>query len=165
MFFHNIDALTFMVHDILPLIRAKIHDCRLIIIGAGESKRVRELAQADDVIISGYVIDLNDALNKAAIFVAPLRFSAGVLNKVLEAMAAGVPVVATSNVAAGLGAEPGREILVADQAQAFATKVINLVEDRQHQRALGLAGRRFVEERFSWHVAVQRMKEIEGDLH
>ena len=159
--FHNIDAITFFIQDIFPLIRTCIPDCRFTIIGAGESRKVRRLAQVPGVTLSGFVEDLNHELNEAAIFVAPLRFSAGIQNKVIEAMAAGVPVVATKNVVVGLGARPGDEIVVADKAQDFASKVIDLLQDLQQRAALGKAGRHFVEKQFGWQTAVERMKIIE----
>ena len=158
--FHNIDAITYFIQDILPLIRESVPECKFTIIGAGENSRVRQLAQVPGVRLAGFVENLNDELNAAMIFIAPLRFSAGVQNKVLEAMAAGLPVVATSNVVAGLGAEPGREILEADSAQEFAAMVIGLLGDQSRREALGLEGRRFVEKQFSWQAAVERMNII-----
>ena len=162
--FHNIDAIKFLVQDIMPLIREKKPDCKLTVVGAGESREVRDLTQQPNVTLRGFVDELNDALNEATLFVAPLRFSAGVQNKVLEAMAAGVPVVTTINVNDGLGAKPDRDLMVADDAQGIASQVIELLGDQPHRRALGLAGRRYVERRFSWQVAIQRIRQIEKDL-
>ncbi len=162
--FHNVDAVKFLVQDIWPLIREKTLKCKLYIVGAGESRELHNLAQKPDVVLAGFVRNLNEVLNQASVFVAPLRFSAGVQNKVLEAMAAGVPVVTTNNVNSGLGAEIGREILVADEAQGIAEQVIILLKDLQFRRELGLAGRRFVERHYSWQAAVQRMAQIEQGL-
>lgn len=162
--FHNIDAIKFLVQEILPLIREKKPDCKLYIVGAGESRIVSDLAQQPGVVLVGFVNELNDALNEAAIFVAPLRFSAGVQNKVLEAMAAGVPVVTTTNVNAGLGARPGKDLVVADDPQNITDQVIALLQDPEHCQMLRFNARRFVERQFSWQVAVERMRQIERDL-
>jgi glycosyltransferase involved in cell wall biosynthesis len=116
------------------------------------------------VRVRGFVPDLNQALNEATVFIAPLRFSAGVQNKVLEALAAGVPVITTSNVNEGLGARPGQELLVGDGADELAAKIIILLEDYQMRRRLQQAGRRFVEQRFSWQTAVERLDQIEQIL-
>ena len=111
--FHNIDALRFLILEILPLIREREPNCELVVVGPGGSREVREFATKPGVQLTGFVADLNDILNTAALFIAPLRFSAGIQNKVLEAMAAGIPVVTTGNVNDGLGAEIGHEIVVA----------------------------------------------------
>ena len=159
--FHNIDAVTFLVKQILPIVRQVVPDCILTIIGAGMSRQISELERYPGVKVLGYVPDLNRALNGAAVFVAPLRFSAGVQTKVLEAMAAGLPVVTTSSVNAGLTAKPDREILVGDGAIGLASQVIKLLHDDRFRLQLGRAGRRFVEQRFSWQVAVGRLDQIE----
>jgi len=162
--FHNVDAITYFVQDIFPIIKGTVPDCSFTIVGAGESSKVRNLANVPGVTLSGFVENLNEELNKAVIFVAPLRFSAGVQFKVLQAMAAGVPVIATRNVAAGLGARPEHEIEVADNAQEFAEKVIKLLKDHQQRSALGLAGRTFIEDQFSWHMVADRVKIIESRI-
>jgi glycosyltransferase involved in cell wall biosynthesis len=116
------------------------------------------------VIVLGYVPDLNGQLNQSAVFVAPLRFSAGVQNKVLEAMAAGVAVVTTSDVNAGLAAVPEQEILVGDSAKELAEGIVRLLRDEQFRLRLGLAGRLFVGQRYSWQTAVERLRQIEREL-
>jgi glycosyltransferase involved in cell wall biosynthesis len=113
--------------------------------------------------VTGFVDDLNAHLNRAAVFVAPLRFSAGVQNKVLEAMAASRPVVTTSTTNRGLGAEPGRDLVVADDASTIAAAVVSLLRDPERGRALGQAARRFVQTNYSWHHALKRMNAIERD--
>jgi polysaccharide biosynthesis protein PslH len=96
------------------------------------------------------------------VFVAPLRFAAGLQNKVLEAMAAGRPVVTTSLTNQGLAAEPERELLLADTAAGLAAQVNRLLADPELAQAVGQAGRLFVARRFSWHFAVERMRLIAG---
>ncbi len=162
--FHNIDAVSFLINEILPRVRQRIPECTLDIIGAGKRPDIFELERNHGVMVRGFVPDLNQALNEAAVFIAPLRFSAGVQNKVLEAMAAGVPVVTTSNVNEGLGARHGQDLLVGDGADELAAKIVILLEDDQMRRRLAQAGRRFVEQRFSWQMAVERMAQIEQIL-
>jgi glycosyltransferase involved in cell wall biosynthesis len=159
--FHNIDAVTFLVEQILPIVRQDVPDCILTIIGAGLSSKISELERYPGVKVLGFVPDLNRALNGTAVFVAPLRFSAGVQTKVLEAMAAGVPVVTTSSVNAGLAAQPDQEVLVGDGAPELASQVIKLLRDDLFRSQLGRAGRRFVEQRFSWQVAAGRLNQVE----
>ena len=159
--FHNIDAVSFLVDEILPLVRQRIPQCTLDIVGAGKGTKLSGLGRKEGVRIRGFVPDLNQALNEAAVFVAPLRFSAGVQNKVLEAMAAAVPVVTTSNVNEGLAAQPQQDMLVGDGADELSQMIISLLEDEPMRMRIGQAGRRFVEQRFSWQRAVERLGKIE----
>ena len=161
--FHNIAAIMFLVKQILPIVRQEIPDCMLTIIGAGMSRQIEDLEHYPGVKVLGFVPDLNRALNEAAVFVAPLRFSAGIQNKVLEAMAASVAVVTTSNVNAGLAAIPGQEIVVGDNAHDLAVGVVRLLSDEPYRLRLGQAGRSFVAQRFSWQTAVERMRKIEQE--
>jgi sugar transferase (PEP-CTERM/EpsH1 system associated) len=162
--FHNIDAISFLVNDILPRVRQRIPECTLDIIGAGKGSDISGLERNHGVRVRGFVPDLNRALNEASIFAAPLRFSAGVQNKILEAMAAGVPVVTTSNVNEGLDAGPGQDLLVGDGADELAAQIVCLLEDEQMRWQMGQAGRFFVEQRFSWQTAVERLDQIEQFL-
>jgi len=159
--FHNVDAATYLVEDILPLVRQQVADARLRLVGADPGPAVRRLAAAPGVEVAGFVPDLNEALNQAAVFVAPLRFAAGVQNKVLEAMAAGRPVVTSSLVSAGLGAQPGKHLLVADGSSATAAHVVRLLRDEKERAQLGAGGRRFVAETYRWDAVSERMAAIE----
>ena len=161
---HNIDAATYLARDVLPLVQGEIPGCTLNIVGADPAPQVQRLGQSAAITVPGYVADLNDYLNRAAVFVAPLRFAAGIQNKVLEAMAAGRPVVTTSLVNEGLGAQPGRELLVADDAQATAWQIVALLTNPPLREQIGRAGRQFVEQKYSWSHAVDRMRAIEERL-
>lgn len=162
--FHNVDAATFLVQEVLPIVRREIHDCTLSLVGADPSPQVRRLADPPSVVVTGYVPDLNASLNQASVFVAPLRFSAGVQNKALEAMASGCPVVTTSLVNEGLGAQPGSEILVADTAEAMARHIVRLLQDETLRSEIGTAGMRFVRRTYRWSHVVQCMRSIEDNL-
>jgi glycosyltransferase involved in cell wall biosynthesis len=159
--FHNVDAAVHLVRDVLPRIRREIPGCTLTLAGAEPSAQVARLSDVPGVRVTGFVPDLNEHLNRAAVFVAPLRFAAGVQNKVLEAMAAGRPVVTTSVVNAGLGAQPGEEVLVADDVAATAAHVVALLRDAELRARIGEAGRRFVRRTYDWGHVVKRMNEIE----
>jgi glycosyltransferase involved in cell wall biosynthesis len=161
---HNVDAAEYLATEILPLIRREIAGVTLKIVGPQPVARVRQLARLPGVTVTGYVADLNALLNETAVFVAPLRFSAGIQNKVLEAMAAGVPVVASPGVNIGLAAEPGKTILVAEKREEVAAAVAGLLRDPAWRQALGQAGRAWVIQHFRWDVALRRMAEIEQML-
>jgi sugar transferase (PEP-CTERM/EpsH1 system associated) len=163
--FHNIDAAVYLAQEILPQVQKAFPDCQLTIVGAEPALQVQELAQNPAVTVTGFVDDLNAYLNQAAVFVAPLRFAAGVQNKVLEAMAAGCPVVTTNLVNSGIGAKHERDLLVADQTDGLAAQIITLLQQAHLRQAMGLAARDFVQQKFSWQYALQRMAEIEAILN
>jgi len=126
--------------------------------------RVQGLASHPAVTVTGFVPDLNAVLNQSAVFVAPLRFAAGVQNKVLEAMAAGRPVVATGIVNEGLGAEPGQEILIADDVQTMANQIVALLRDEQLRAQIGQNGLQFVRRKYKWDYVIERMRLVEENL-
>jgi sugar transferase (PEP-CTERM/EpsH1 system associated) len=162
--FHNVDAAARLADEVLPRVRAELPTARLDLIGAEPAPRVLALATRPGVRVLGHVVDLNAALNEAAVFVAPLRFAAGVQNKVLEAMAAGLPVVTTSEVNAGLQATPGEHLLLADDDEALAAATLALLRDPAERARLGQAGREFVLARFRWEAVAERVREIEAGL-
>jgi glycosyltransferase involved in cell wall biosynthesis len=92
--------------------------------------------------------------------VAPLRYGAGIQNKVLEAMACATPVVSTPQAVSALSVRPGREVLVAEDPGEFAEKVLCLLDDVRRQRQLGQAGRSFVEANHCWEAIASRLEEI-----
>src|SRR5262249_13006466 len=90
-YYPNIDAVSFVVRDCLPLIRREVPDARLLIVGSSPSKRVQELAGTPGVTVTGHVPDVRPFLNQASVTIAPLRIARGTQNKILECMSAGVP--------------------------------------------------------------------------
>lgn len=161
---HNVDAARYLAREIMPLILSEIPACELQIVGAGDRNSVADLEECPGVRVLGFVPDLRTVFAKSAISVAPLRFSAGIQVKVVEAMAAGLPVVTTSAVCAGIGAEPGRDLLVADDAPAFAAQVVRLLRDRPQRQEVGGAGRDFVQIHFTAQTAVDRLRSIESTI-
>ncbi len=159
--FHNVDAAEYLVNEILPLIRAIVPAARLDLVGAEPAAEVKRLAATPGVRVSGHVADLNAALNDATVFVAPLRFAAGVQNKVLEAMAVGLPVVTTTYVNNGLGTEDGRHLLIANEPAAFAEAVCRLLQDATLRQTLGQNGQEFVRQHYRWESVLDRLEFIE----
>jgi sugar transferase (PEP-CTERM/EpsH1 system associated) len=159
--FHNVDAATYLVQQVMPLVREHVPDCTLEIVGADPDASVLRLENEPSVTVTGFVQDLNDHLNRASVFVAPLRFAAGVQNKVLEAMAAARPVVTTTIVNDGLGGQPGRDLLIGDDAESMAAQIIALLRDSNLRSRIGQAGCKFVSDNYSWTRAMDRMRAVE----
>ncbi|MFN2170433.1 MAG: glycosyltransferase [Candidatus Promineifilaceae bacterium] len=161
---HNIDAVRYMAKQIMPLILSKAPNLKFQIVGAGDTRKVTALNDLPGVQVVGYVPDLKTVYSQNAITVAPLRFSAGVQTKVVESMAAGLPVVTTSAVNAGLGTSPERDLLVAENAEDFAAQVLLLAGDEMLRRRIGQMGQSFVKARFSAQAAEDRLEAIHEQI-
>lgn len=156
---HNIDCARYLAHEIWPIVRRARPEARLWLVGAA-GRAVAPLGREPGVQLPGFVADLRPILERSAAAIAPLRYGAGLQNKALETMAAGVPTVVTPQVNASIGAEPGREIIVTEGAAGLAEALVRLMADPAAARPLGEAGSRFVLARFSWDRAGERMAEI-----
>lgn len=155
---HNVDGAEFAALQVWPHVLRDRPDARLRIVGAGATARVLRLAEAEGVEVTGRVSDLADVWRSARVMISPLRFSSGMQNKVLEAMAAGVPVVTTPPVADGLGARDGSHLVVAEGEKALAHAVLTLFRDPVAARRIGDAGRAFVRATFRWSTIVERIE-------
>jgi len=159
-YYPNVDGCEHFAREILPRIRAAVPDARFTIVGAHPTPAVRALERLPGVAVTGFVDDTRDWLRRAAVSVAPLRIARGIQNKVLEAMAMGLPVVGTTPATQGVGGESPRDYLVADGAEAQASAVIELLRDPERARELGRRARRFVEERYDWEVVLAPLDDL-----
>jgi glycosyltransferase involved in cell wall biosynthesis len=157
---HNVDAVTYLARDIFPLVRTEIPNCIFKIVGASPCRQILNLTRIPGIEVTGFVPDLNMILNQSAVFVAPLRFSAGVQNKVIEAMAAGRPVITTSLVNQGLGAMPNRDLIISEGASETANTIITLLGDTCLRKELGQSARKFVVQHSNRDLVRERLKQI-----
>ncbi len=149
----NADAALQLVDAILPRIRAALPEVELCIVGRDPPAALLARAECDPALtVTGFVDDLRPFLASAALFAAPLRFASGMQNKVQEAMAMGVPVVTTPVVSEGLWVrdDDPPPLEVADGAEAFAARVMELLGDADRRSALAAAGRRYAERYWVW---------------
>jgi GT2 family glycosyltransferase/glycosyltransferase involved in cell wall biosynthesis/SAM-dependent methyltransferase len=159
----NVDSAKWLVSEILPLIQEKIPEVKLHIVGSNAPDSVKSLASSR-VIFHGYVSDerLMELYRMCRLVVVPLRYGAGVKNKVVEAMHYGVPVVTTSIGAEGL--ENIEDCLcIADDAETFASKVISLYNNEASLRKLAKCGIDYVNSYYSKRVALKAMKLMLGE--
>jgi sugar transferase (PEP-CTERM/EpsH1 system associated) len=157
----NEEAVAWFATEVWPLLRGSHPGLRFQVVGTNPSDRVRALAQsAPGIEVVGRVPDVAAYLNRAAVAVCPMRSGSGIQNKVLEAMSAGAPVVATAIANRGVQAAPGRDLLVADTAPAFATSVVRLLDNSATGAALAWAGRNFVEKNFRWEEHARRLSDL-----
>ncbi|MDG1982946.1 MAG: TIGR03087 family PEP-CTERM/XrtA system glycosyltransferase [Planctomycetota bacterium] len=159
-YFPNVDGCIWFAHEILPLIRAKVPHAHFTVVGSKPTPEVKALANLDRVEVTGYVDDTRDYLRRAAVSIAPLRVARGIQNKVLEALAMGLPTVGTTSATQGVEGTPGTDYIVADDAQDFADEVIKLLRDPEEGRALGDRARAFVEEKYRWDNCLSPLDEV-----
>jgi GT2 family glycosyltransferase/glycosyltransferase involved in cell wall biosynthesis len=125
----NIDAVAWFAREILPFLRARLPGLRLHVVGANAPAEILALAGTPGLELHGQVDALDALLDSCRVSVAPLRFGAGVKGKVNQAMARGLPVVATHCAAEGMHLLDGLDVLLADDAAAFADAVLRAHED------------------------------------
>lgn len=146
----NIEAALYFWNNILPLIRKQVPDVKFTIVGSRPVPEVRALAEKDkNTIVTGFVDDIEPYYKTATVFVAPLLTGGGIIVKILDALAAGTPVVTTSIGNEGIGALPGEHLLIADTPEEFASKVVLLLRDKALRERMGRAGRDFVSRKYS----------------
>ncbi len=146
----NEDAALHFVEDIFPLVRAKRPEVQFWIVGSEPSERVKALTRISGVHVTGKVDDVRPYVRSATVFVCPLRVGSGVKNKILAAMAMQKATVATSISIDGLDLADNREVLLADDPQNFADKVVGLLTDRKAAQRLGANGLARVQAQYSW---------------
>jgi glycosyltransferase involved in cell wall biosynthesis len=146
----NRDGIHWFCAEVWPAIRARVPDATLDVVGARPPSDVLALGNSDGVAVHADVPDVVPFLERACVAVVPLRIGSGSRLKALEAMAAGRPVVGTAIGVGGLEARPGRDLLVAEDADAFADQVVRCLADRELAMRLGVQGRTLVEELYSW---------------
>jgi len=159
-YYPNADGCIWFVREILPLVRKEFPATHLTIVGAHPTAEVQSLARTDGVVVTGFVKDTREWLSNAAVSIAPLRIARGIQNKVLEAMAMGLPVVGTTSATQGVEGENGRDYLVADDANSFAESVCALLREGARAKEIGRNARRFVEEHYDWEVVFRHLDEI-----
>ena len=157
----NIDGAERFATTVFPLIRARWTRAELIIAGADPAPSVRALAALPGVRVTGTVPDLRPSIWNAAVYVSPVRAGFGMKNKILEAMALGTPIVASTRSLSGLAdVVPGGHVLVADDDAEMARAVLHLLEGRDVADRMARAARSLVERRYSWPTVARRYEAL-----
>ena len=143
--------------------RSTVPEVELYIVGMDPSPAVRRLADGSRVVVTGRVDDVRPFLDEAAVSVAPLRVARGLQNKVLEAMAMRVPVVASPAAFNGITAVAGRDLLVADDPEPFAGAVVDVLRDPNRREELAAAGLACVKLNHDWGTLLARLESLVTD--
>jgi glycosyltransferase involved in cell wall biosynthesis len=153
----NVDAVRWFVQNCWRDVKSSVPDVRLVIAGDNPQPSVVALGEQDEtVIVMGRVPSVAAILNTAAVAVAPMQSGSGMQFKILEAMACGVPVVATTLGLGDILASPGKDVLVADSPKDFSRAVVSLLESEQLARDVGDRGMRYVCANHSWDALNER---------
>lgn len=151
----NVDGAVWFCREVWPEIRRRVPDASLTLVGRRPVPVVQRLAvECPGVELAGQVPDVRPFVVNAALAVVPLRLARGVQNKVLEAMAMQKAVVSSPQAVAGVKAVRGRDLLVASSPEEWADSVTNLLGDPARRKALGEAGRRYVEANHCWETCL-----------
>lgn len=156
----NLDAVRWYADRVHSQLRVRFPQITLDVVGPNPGREVQELRGRPGIRITGWVDDVRPYLWSASVAIAPMRIDQGTQNKVLEAMAASVPVVVTPAAARGLGRSEGPHLSVAHAPHDFAEAVAVLLEDPGAARAQAHAALEFVDSHHSWDRAAARMEEL-----
>jgi glycosyltransferase involved in cell wall biosynthesis len=149
----NYQAMQWFTCQVFPLIRKQIHDVQLIITGDHANL---PLPCMENVTLAGYVDDIKSLIASCDVSLAPIWSGGGTRLKILEAMALGTPVVATSKGAEGLMAQDGTQLLIADQPEKFASHVIKLIQDEDLRKNLASSAMQLVKDNYDWEIIMPR---------
>jgi glycosyltransferase involved in cell wall biosynthesis len=155
----NVEAVEFLVGEVLPVVWARRPQTTLLISGATPSPRVTAL-ESERVKVSGWVDDVRDSYAGARVLVAPMLISIGLQNKLLEAMAMKVPCITTSLANNALRARPGEEVLVGDTAMELAIHIVELLEDPARAAAIGAGGLELVRRAYDWESTTAHLERL-----
>ena len=158
----NGDAAIWFVEQVWPIVRREAPDQRLSIVGSNPTDEVLALNASPGVDVLGYVPDLAPLFDRHRLSIAPLRFGAGMKGKVGQSLIHGLPVVATTIGAEGMGLQHAEHILVADEEEAFAAHVLRLLRDDELWRRLSASGRALIASTLSRDVVRHRLEAILG---
>ncbi|HET8778135.1 MAG TPA: glycosyltransferase [Candidatus Limnocylindria bacterium] len=159
----NVAAMRYFTSSVLPDLQRWRDDVRLTIVGRDPSAAVLAMS-SPTVEVTGPVEDVRPFLASGAAFVAPMVSGSGIKNKVLEAMAMALPVVATSLAVEGLPVRDGENALVADDAHGFAAAIRLLLDDPVSARRIGRAGRELVQRDYTWEACAERYDRLYHEL-
>lgn len=158
----NIDAATFLAREIFPLVRQRYPEATLSLVGARPTAAVRSLSEIPNVTVTGKVPEMTPYLHKSTVCVIPMRTGYGIKNKTLEAMAAGIPVVASERGLEGLTIDESASPIAfkAEAPEEYAEAIGRLFDSAELRAALSKDGRRLIDEGFTWAIAGKQYEQV-----
>ncbi|HOF80908.1 MAG: glycosyltransferase [Bacteroidales bacterium] len=155
----NVDAAEYLAKEILPQVKKRYPDARLLLAGATPTQRVKNL-ENESVVVTGWVDDIRQCYAQAKIFIAPMRIGTGLQNKLLEAMAMKIPCITSPLAFSALNAKKNEDILVGENVEEFSNLIVNLLNDNTLSAKLAEAGYQFVLKNYSWEMNTMELDTI-----
>jgi len=162
-YFPNADGVRYFVKEIFPAIKSEIPEAKFFVVGQDPPRKMLKLSN-EDIIVTGFVQDIKEYYFQSTVAVAPIRFGAGTLNKILEPMALGIPVVATPVGVEGLPVQHGCHLLVARDSKEFSRSVIRLLRDKKLRENLASNAQQLVRSLYGWKVIAQQLEAFYRNL-
>ncbi len=161
----SLEAIKVFYHRVWSKFKIKFSNVKFIIVGKQDKTHLNKIFGSDKtVLVKGYVENLSKEYSSACVLVAPMIFVAGVQNKILEAMAVGLPVITTPYGNEGIFAIHDKHILIANNWDEFSVYLENLYKNVELRRKIGSNGRKFIIKKFSWEEAYRRFEKILSNL-
>lgn len=152
-YYANYDAAIHFCNDIFPIILDKNSSAKFYIVGQYPPRRIKNL-ENNNIVVTGFVENIKKEYLKSVVNIAPMRFGAGTLNKVIESIALGVPIVASPIAVQGLPDVLKEYILISDNPNDFAEKILNVLSDPEFYREKMKEGQKIITEILSWEKIV-----------
>lgn len=159
-YYPNQECMARFCAQIWPLLKSRRPQLKLLIVGADPSPEMRRLGELPGVTVTGSVPDVRPFVRKSALMVAPLNIARGTQNKILEAMAMGVPVVTSRVAAGGVDAESVTHFLVADTPEEYSEAILRVLDDPAERQRLAIAGRQRMLSNHAWPHSMERLDQI-----
>lgn len=156
----NVDAVLWFSQKVLPIIKKRIPSLKFYIVGANPTDVVRRLSENDDIEVTGYVKDMAVYFERMRVFVAPLRYGAGIKGKIITALYYGIPIVSTSIGTEGIGLVNLENILIADGPESFADCVLLAYSDEKLWSKLSCNSMNFVENNYNKDILKNEFKKL-----
>lgn len=153
----NVDAVQWFTEQILPLIKQAAADVKFYIVGQKPHENLEPLRDNSSVVVTGWVESVLPYLKSASVYVAPLRMGSGTRLKILEAMAAGCAVVATTLAASGMQRETEMGMLIVDNPDKMAETIIKLLNTPDYRSKLGQTAHQYVKTHYDWSVLIPKL--------
>ncbi len=155
----NVDCAQYISQEIIPTLKKRGMKINLLISGANPLLSIKNLA-SENITVSGWMDDIRDAYNSSEIFLAPMKIGTGLQNKLLEAMAMGLPCITTDLANNALKATPNKEILIGNTTDEIIDCIEQLINNQELYRVLSMQGRQFVLENYNWSAVSQPLKNL-----
>jgi len=161
----NVEATKFLIEKVWPIIKSKLPQARLWIVGNNPSPEIISFDTKDpQITITGGIPDIRDAFNEAHLLMAPVFSGKGTRYKILEAMASKTPIVATPTAVEGLGVEEGKHVLTSQSAEGLAEQALKVLSDSKLQKNMTESGFKFVSDNFDWQQIAAKLDSIYQEL-